>query len=104
MRRLLVPLACAVLALGACSEPVAEDAPGDEIFRISCAPCHGANLQGRSGPPLGENAPSLGLPWQYFIDTVTRGRGRMPAFGSRLSEAQIERVVDFVLEAQGVSP
>lgn len=105
MRRLLLPIACAVLVLGACSEPIPDDAPGAEIYRISCAPCHGAELQGRSGPRLGgEEAPSIDLSRDYFVDTITRGRGRMPAFGNRLSEAQIDRVVDFVLERQGRAP
>lgn len=105
MRRLLLSLACATLVLGACSEPVPADAPGDEIYRISCAPCHGADLRGRSGPALGgDDAPSIGLDRSYFVETITKGRGRMPAFGSRLSDAQIERVVGFVLEQQGRTP
>ena len=78
------------------------DITGSEIYRISCAPCHGNELQGRSGPRLGgADAPSIDLDRDYFVQTVTRGRGRMPAFSSRLSDEQIERVVDFVLEQQG---
>ncbi len=81
---------------------MSEDAAGPEIYRISCAPCHGNDLQGRSGPQLGgANAPSVDYDRAYFVQTVTRGRGRMPAFSGRLSDEQIERVVGFVLEQQG---
>ncbi len=102
MRRFVLPLACVALLLAACSDPVSEDASGSEIYRISCAPCHGNELQGRSGPQLGgTDAPSIDLDRDYFVQTVSRGRGRMPAFSGRLSDEQIERVVDFVLEQQG---
>lgn len=88
-------------SLGACSEPLGEDASGEEIYAHSCAACHGRELQGRSGPPLGgEFAPSLGREKSYFIDTVTKGRSRMPAFRTLLTEEQIERVVEFVISRQ----
>ncbi len=93
-------LAC-VLALTACSGPLAADAPGDVIYADSCAPCHGKRLQGRSGPPLGgANAPSAQEDEAYFINTVTKGRSRMPSFEGRLSDEQIARVVAYVMSRQ----
>lgn len=100
MRRLLAVLALS-LAVGACVEPLAEDASGEEVYRGTCAGCHGPNLQGRTGPPLGPGAPSSDLSRDYFVDTVTNGRGRMPSFDDVLSDEQIERVVDYILSEQG---
>lgn len=100
MRFVITLLVLASLA-AACSEPLAEDAPAEEIYSNSCAACHGRELQGRSGPPLGgEFAPSLGREKSYFIDTVTKGRSRMPAFRTLLTKDQIERVVEYVISRQ----
>lgn len=100
LRLALLPLVL-ILTLVACSEPLPVDAPGDVVFSDSCAPCHGKSLQGRSGPPLGGgDAPSATEDRSYFINTVTKGRSRMPSFKSLLTEAQIERVVDYVLSQQ----
>lgn len=99
--RLVVTLLVLVSLAAACSEPLAEDAPAEEIYAHSCAACHGRELRGRSGPPLGgEFAPSLGREKSYFIDTVTKGRSRMPAFRTLLTEDQIERVVEYVISRQ----
>lgn len=100
MRRLLTAVLLAAV-LAACSPPIAEDAPGDEIYRAYCAGCHGDRLQGGTGPALGVGSPSVDRPRQYFVDTTTNGRSRMPGFGSTLSEDQIARVVDFILDEQG---
>lgn len=101
MRNLILCLAIA-LSAGACGEPLAADAPGDAIFAAICARCHGGSLEGAIGPQLGgSDAPSVDQPESYFIQTVTRGQGRMPSFGTTLSEDQIQRVVDFILEQQG---
>ena len=101
MLRLAPLLLVITLALVACSEPLPMDAPGDVVYSSSCAACHGKNLQGRSGPPLGgADAPSASEDRSYFINTVTKGRSRMPSFESLLTEAQIERVVDYVLSQQ----
>ncbi len=100
MRRLLVLLVLS-LTVAACVEPLPEDATGEEIFQATCAGCHGPNLQGRTGPPLGEGSPSSDLERDYFVETVTNGRGRMPSFDDVLSDDQIERVVDYILSEQG---
>jgi mono/diheme cytochrome c family protein len=100
MRRLLVLLVLA-LAVGACVEPLPEDATGEAVFQATCAGCHGPNLQGRTGPPLGEGAPSSDLSRDYFVDTITNGRGRMPSFEDVLTDEQIQRVVDYILSEQG---
>ena len=91
-----------LLLLAACGDDLSEGAGGAEIYEATCARCHGANLEGGVGPALaGPDAPSVDLPRSYFIQTTERGQGRMPAYGGVLSDAQIERVVDFILAEQG---
>lgn len=98
----LLLVAAVLVLVTACSEPLPEDASGEEIYVATCAACHGTTLQGRSGPPLGgPEAPSAGEDRDYFILTVTKGRSRMPSWENRLSTEQIERVVDFVMAQQG---
>ncbi|MGQ9427437.1 cytochrome-c oxidase, cbb3-type subunit III [Gilvimarinus sp. F26214L] len=71
--------------------------PGSAIFGQYCAACHGAD--GRGNPQMG--APNLANDsWLYGGDpdsvktSIVRGRqGVMPAFGERLTDAQIKLLV-----------
>ena len=82
---------------------VEPDAAGEEIYAAVCARCHADNLTGGLGPALvGPDARSLDRPEEYFVRSVERGIGsRMPSFGGTLTEAQIQRVVDYILSQQG---
>ncbi len=94
--------ATVAVLVAACGGGVDADADGATIYVSVCARCHGADLGGAIGPPLvGPDAPSLGLPESYFVQTVSRGKGRMPSFGGTLSDEQIQRVVAFIMEQQG---
>lgn len=95
-----------ILALSAvvfaCGEGVAADATGEEIFLQVCARCHNENLSGGLGPPLvGEESPATDRPKSFIVQSVEQGIGRMPSFGGTLTDEQIDRVADYVLEQQG---
>ena len=68
---------------------------GAEVFAANCSSCHGAEGE---GSPVGR--PLAGVADENdrarHIETVTDGRGNMPAFGTVLSEDEIESVVSFV--------
>jgi mono/diheme cytochrome c family protein len=98
-----VVLVTLALVTSACREPLTEASTGAEVFTHSCAQCHGASLQGRNPAPrlAGSDAPSADKPRDFFVNTVTRGRNRMPSFGTQLSDEHIGRVVDFVMASQG---
>jgi mono/diheme cytochrome c family protein len=97
--RIVAVLLTWLLIAGCTSVP--EDASGEEIFSLVCARCHGSNLEGGVGPKLaGADAPSADKPDDYLTTTISRGKGRMPAFRATLSEEQIERVVGYVREQQ----
>ena len=102
MRLTTTLILCFATLLAACGPGVDEDADGATIYESVCARCHASDLSGGIGPPLvGADAPSTDLPEEYFVQTISRGNGRMPSFGGTLSEAQIERLVTFILDRQG---
>lgn len=101
MRRRSSPLLAVVLAatLAGCTS-VASDAPGAAIYDNLCASCHGGDLQGGVGPPLGPGSNAAEQPDEFLETTVLRGRGSMPSFSSTLSEEQLERLVVFLRAEQ----
>ncbi|MGB7861593.1 MAG: cytochrome c [Acidimicrobiia bacterium] len=98
MLRALVILS---LALSACSvgRPAA-DATGQEIYQQLCSNCHGDDLSGRLGPPLGPGSNSAELADEFLDFAIRRGRGRMPSFSSTLNDEQITRLIGYIREVQ----
>lgn len=94
-------LLCLLLLLSACVGPPAADASGEEVYAQICARCHGSDLSGGVGPALGPGSNAATQADEFIVLTVTRGRGRMPSFGSTLTSEQIDRVVAFLREQQG---
>lgn len=82
------------------STTVPEASPlGADVFAQTCSGCHGANGQGGVGPRLAGNDD---LKDRSFVEKrVREGDGIMPAFDGRLSEEQIEAVVDHVRSSWG---
>lgn len=68
---------------------------GAAIYRANCATCHGAAGQGFVGPALAGVVTTKYPDVADQIAVVTNGRGAMPAWGARLSAAQIRAVVDY---------
>jgi mono/diheme cytochrome c family protein len=83
----------------ATTEPTAtegEEADGAAVFAMAgCGGCHTfspANSNGTVGPPLD----GVDLSKDEIAQQVRNGGGGMPAFGDRLSDAEIEAVADYV--------
>jgi mono/diheme cytochrome c family protein len=72
------------------------DADGAAVFASAgCGGCHtfgAANSNGTVGPPLD----GIDLSKDEIEQQVRDGGGGMPAFGDRLSDAEIEAVADYV--------
>lgn len=73
----------------AAATPTIETAPSgaDDVYRTTCAPCHGATGQGDG--PMGRSLRVMDLSspsWQQRVSdediakVITNGRGNMPAF------------------------
>ena len=82
------------------SAPKAKDAR--KIFKQKCTKCHGQDGAGNNyGQIIG--ATNLTDPeWQQRVDdkrlvnSITHGRGQMPAFGEKLTEEQITSLMLYV--------
>jgi len=67
---------------------------------LGCSGCHtlaAANATGTVGPNLDDAKPSKEL----VVDRVTNGKGGMPAFGSQLTDEQIEAIAAYVSSNAG---
>lgn len=73
--------------------PVAADAKAADIFGQKCQGCHGERGQGGNGPSLNRVA---GDSDDSVFKTIHDGRGRMPAFGKQMTEAQLKELVAYV--------
>ena len=76
---------------------------GKTVYTARCVRCHGAD--GRGQTTLGQmtEAPDLtdakwraGRSRARMIESVTRGRGQMPAFSNKLTKDEIAAVVAYV--------
>jgi mono/diheme cytochrome c family protein len=87
-------------------------ANGRVMFQRHCMVCHGAEGQG-SGPIVGPDrfpmGPSLVTPTVqgysdgYVYAVVRMGRGLMPAYGPRMTEAERWQVVSYVRSLSGAA-
>lgn len=102
-RTLAAALLTVALLTAACAEEVALPVDADpqliegaEVFRQSCARCHGAAGRGGIGPSLQQIETRLDDAAQR--DIVVNGRNTMPRFASTLSESEIDAVVRYTRE------
>jgi predicted ferric reductase/mono/diheme cytochrome c family protein len=76
-------------------------AAGKAVFvKTGCGACHvlaSAGATGKVGPNLDSAKPDA----QVVSDTVTHGKGAMPAYGHQLTPAQIEHLAAFVSTTAG---
>ena len=70
--------------------------PGAGVYSANCARCHGSDGGGGIGPQLSDGQVVEEFPdIAGEVEVVTDGRGSMPAFGDRLSPAEIDDVVEY---------
>ena len=94
-----VVLSLLVGLVASCSSPPPPTATGPELYSELCSSCHGAGLEGGTGPRLGEGAPSTAEPDTYLETAIRRGVGKMPSF-DYLSDGQIARLVTYLRDVQ----
>ena len=66
----------------------------EEIYTARCSACHGPNLEGRVGPALHKESSASKMPDSYWIQTITMGKGSMPAV--RLNDNEVQLVIDYI--------
>jgi mono/diheme cytochrome c family protein len=122
MNRLMV--AAAVLAaatITACAsdnDTVSEGVErGGELYQANCASCHGADLAGAPDwktpnedgsyppPPHDSSGHTWHHPDRVLIEIIRDGsdfpQSRMPAFGDRLTQEDIEAILEFIKTSWG---
>jgi mono/diheme cytochrome c family protein len=83
-----------VIFISCTSAEVTELTSGEEIYTSRCSACHGSDLSGRVGPSLKSDSKAAQMPDSYWVQTITKGMGSMPA--QRLSENEVTLVIDFI--------
>ena len=82
--------------------PLAQtDLDGGELYAIGCSFCHGIDLEGNVGPPLGAGSDAAFSDDAFLEERIREGIGEMPAFGRVFTDDQIESIIDFLREEQG---
>lgn len=82
------------------SQPAVFSTVPPDIYRARCASCHGGD--GRAGTPAGKalkvrdlhSDEVQGMSDDELYKVVADGKGKMPAFGKKLSEEQIRELVN----------
>jgi mono/diheme cytochrome c family protein len=92
--------AAAFVVLLFANEP-ADDAAaptdGAAVFSSACASCHGSDGGGGVGAQLSDGLVVDRYPdIEDEIAVITSGSGGMPGFGTRLSEAEIRAVAEYI--------
>ncbi|WP_162550214.1 c-type cytochrome [Hymenobacter nivis] len=90
MFRLLLPVLLGAPAVLRAAPPVP---PGQALFQQNCARCHGAN--GKLGLNGAHDLTKSNLNAFGRTYLVTNGLGKMPAFKTKLSAAQVAQVVAY---------
>ncbi|MCB0997025.1 MAG: cytochrome c [Acidimicrobiales bacterium] len=74
---------------------------GAQVFADRCAMCHGASGGGGSGPALAGRVVEAYPDPADQLAVVRDGRRSMPAFGGRLTTAELDAVVAYTREGLG---
>jgi mono/diheme cytochrome c family protein len=67
---------------------------GEILYGSNCAPCHGDDGLGGTGPSLFERLPNLTGP--QIMQTIGEGVGDMPGFGEEFSDQDLRDVHGFI--------
>jgi cytochrome c oxidase cbb3-type subunit 3 len=80
-----------------------KDPEANSLFAKHCATCHGKDGQAKTFKAKLNHARNLADPeWQTSVtderlfNSITNGRGHMPAWGKKLTEAEINSLVAYV--------
>ncbi len=77
---------------------------GAEIFKSTCAACHGANGKGNIGPNLGDNFTLHGGKASDIYKVIADGAGIMTGYKSQLDETKLGQVSSYVYSLTGTNP
>jgi mono/diheme cytochrome c family protein len=100
--RLVILVAVLVLAVAVvgCSDPV-EGKYGKDLYRATCAHCHGADFGGGIGPAIGAGSnAAVNLTDVQIAGVIEVGPGAMPPYRNRLDDEQVASVIEYLRSIQ----
>jgi cytochrome c6 len=84
-------------------DSIESPASAAELFNKHCASCHGKDGQSKTFKAKFNHARNLADPeWhanvsdERIFNSITRGKGKMPAFGKKLTESEIDSLVAYI--------
>jgi mono/diheme cytochrome c family protein len=103
---LSIRAACVVLLAASIAGPAFSQAAGGDTYKAKCAMCHGAD--GLAATPMAKTMKVLSFKASemvkatdaQFIASTTNGKGKMPAYKGKLTDAQIKDVVSYIRTLQ----
>lgn len=98
--------AALVLLAASMALPVFSQAAGGDVYKAKCAMCHGAD--GLAATPMAKSMKVVSFkdPTMVkasdaqFIASTTNGKGKMPAYTGKLTDAQIKDVIAYIRTLQ----
>ena len=96
----------AALAVGMCGASGLAQSSGADVYAAKCRMCHGVDLKGDTPGGRMTHAKPLDTPEVIrksdadLIATTKTGKNKMPAFASKLSDAQIKSVIAYIRTLQ----
>jgi len=101
---LFLVTALGVLAISTRGRPVsAEDRSATQLYSKNCASCHGRDGRAKTFKAKLNHARNLSdAEWQERVsderifNSIMNGKGKMPAYGKKLSEQDIDLLVTYV--------
>ena len=94
----------AFVGLATCT--VLAQSSGADVYKSKCAMCHSADGSASSGAGKAMKVPSLLTPESKkastasYVAIVKNGKGKMPAYGAKLSSPEINAVVAYIRTLQ----
>jgi len=95
-----------ILLAASIAGPAFAQAPGADTYKAKCAMCHGAD--GLAASPMAKSLKVLSFkdaamvkaPDAQFIASTKNGKGKMPAYTGKLTDAQIKDVISYIRTLQ----
>jgi len=87
-------LMSAVLMLGLAVPVMAADLSANADYKAKCAGCHGANGEGKAALKTAPMKDAAAKSADELTKAITDGKGKMPAYKGKLTEAQIKTLVE----------
>jgi mono/diheme cytochrome c family protein len=98
--------AAVILLAASVAGPAFAQAPGADSYKAKCAMCHGAD--GLAATPAGKSMKVLSFKAlemvkasdAQFIAATKNGKGKMPGYAGKLTDAQIKDVISYIRTLQ----